>query len=787
MKVKMSIFEIAFIIDDEEPIIVQKKLESIINLIKSVIGLNDSLNYKLSRNLLDSYEHLVQTIQAKCLEQNLVPLSTLTDNLDSFLQTCLNNPEIVHSTVFSRFLDDIDINDEKVKNFKDFLSTNQFILQSFQAAEMNIPNRQEISMDFELMKGSTLIWRFHITGNYNIEFSAYFKPYLGISISSIDNSSENDEQNKRKSEDTVTDDQSNQEQNYIESKFVESYFNTVENKVKIEDMKDCAAQNIDEITNSANHVLPFETPFSLATNALTSYLHHKTKCKTFKSFTNDYNISQCIKEIVLPHRVATLNNKDKQKTYLDGSYTADEDGLMRLVFDNSYSVLTGKVVEYNIQVAGEDVMKAAAAAAEDFNSVHSQRRSALYDRLINSKTVALQVSSTDRPASDVSEPLLFYPSPLKTPLANTPLSSQVDLHGLWREISFDPSPSLSPTPVSEGSAGNPYLNILASVPLAGPWITAMTTSRKDSALSDSSAAPSVSLNSPLAITGQQPSLLLMNELTASNDSDNDNEEDMVEQVYACNSEDDQPAVEDVLEFAELEAAGPSSVHSGQLSNSFAADRDITAAAAVSIRHLEDELSAMTQQRDTLVSICNMHQIQLRRNKEDQEVLSRLQSVVSMSEHRAATAEAKVQFLTTQLLRMQQRLETFSRERQTWLATRASVYEQLADVSSKYDHEVASNKQLKELMRAMEVDQQKLLERILQLEVSHAQTAAASTTWTRPVDKDRTVSLGEEEPTGDPEQAKRIIATLQTKVSTLKAEKKVLVTELRARRGSGNWT
>ena len=70
-----------------------------------------------------------------------------------------------------------------------------------------------------------------------------------------------------------------------------------------------------------------------------------------------------------------------------GSFTATTNGTCTLVWDNSYSRLRGKQLQYIVQVVTEEAMQAAMEAAEEMSKASSRNRSLITSRIEVSHSV----------------------------------------------------------------------------------------------------------------------------------------------------------------------------------------------------------------------------------------------------------------------------------------------------------------------------------------------------------------------------------------------------------------
>ena len=103
--------------------------------------------------------------------------------LQHALQLCIGNPEIVRSTALSQFLWDIDDDDGETADAEKsgVCSAMDFILQPLEAAVEYIPCRRLFFHDVFLRKGETVVWRFSVSGGYDISFGVIFRE-LGESV-----------------------------------------------------------------------------------------------------------------------------------------------------------------------------------------------------------------------------------------------------------------------------------------------------------------------------------------------------------------------------------------------------------------------------------------------------------------------------------------------------------------------------------------------------------------------------------------------------------------------------
>jgi hypothetical protein len=161
---------------------------SYINLLISTDGNNPSVLlrpvtrlYALCQGLLDSFP--LHTLLRECCQQLLLGPSTEADGfttsvVDELFELILEDSIIVRSEHFSSFLEDADdlvARVDEVKSVDSVAGAVDFLLQSVESRQLYVPRKSSYYEDFYLHDHSTIVWKFCISGGYDIEFSAIMK------------------------------------------------------------------------------------------------------------------------------------------------------------------------------------------------------------------------------------------------------------------------------------------------------------------------------------------------------------------------------------------------------------------------------------------------------------------------------------------------------------------------------------------------------------------------------------------------------------------------------------
>lgn len=264
--------------------------------------------------------------------------------LHSLLTECLMHSNIIRGSCFSNFLweSSSSSGDSSEVTSIHTATALDFLLQPFDRLNFYIPSRKDQFYDFDLQKGSSLVWRFHVAGGYDVGFSVHFKEYRVYKT-------------KRISEPTT-----------ILSGDLEGAF----------DFDDSDSEE-QMIVNTATNAPPSPVSFQKggyvparkllieqATKTLDQYMIEKQlpiagKESSFvasKDLSSIENASNGWVEEVIPLR-RERTSPPAGPAYVEGSYTATDGGLIRICFDNSYSVFNGKHIELSVQVVSASIME----------------------------------------------------------------------------------------------------------------------------------------------------------------------------------------------------------------------------------------------------------------------------------------------------------------------------------------------------------------------------------------------------------------------------------------------
>lgn len=291
----------------------------------------------------------------------LRPSSSIVDEITQFLNFLSQHPDIITSSSFKTFIQSNPLQNELSETIKSpSITAIDLITQPLDYSLLYIPRAGRQYLDIELMSGQSLIWKFRVENDYDINFGMFVY---------------------------TSDDSASSSHGIIQ-----------------------IHQNIDDNTHRAKQVM---NKLMKKTNGLSNIdLSNDELSDEFGSIRVLEPLTR-IKGSAIHKLHQSRENKLLQSShvthhgYIEGSYYAEyrissstsaeeslnQSHILRLIFDNSVSAITmsGKYIEYIIQVVDENTMIAAKAAADDYTIKLSQPRSVLYENITNSKSIDFNV------------------------------------------------------------------------------------------------------------------------------------------------------------------------------------------------------------------------------------------------------------------------------------------------------------------------------------------------------------------------------------------------------------
>lgn len=319
--------------------------------------LRNARNLKaFAEGLLKSEKNLKQTVisisQKLITSIELLPQQEIEDSLPALMSKLivetLADAEIVRNPCFSRFLaDDVDRGVADEGDTPPSLQAIDFLLMELGSSQIYIPRCQMTPIDFDMTKGSSLIWRFSVDGVYDIGFVAIFKSYFSKPFNASSSNGENVSLESDTIEELDSDDDIYQYPTsdpavipMLHGTSIVAISNQSLHKgAKIKILFDLAVL---QLNNTQQRV----QPSALSTSA------------RGESIGDEVLLVEPWRRVrtSLPAEQGSVQG-DGGMEWADGSFTAPSSGVCRLLFDNRYSTFTGKYLELTVQIVNPDTMK----------------------------------------------------------------------------------------------------------------------------------------------------------------------------------------------------------------------------------------------------------------------------------------------------------------------------------------------------------------------------------------------------------------------------------------------
>jgi hypothetical protein len=302
---------------------------------------------------------------------------SIVDELTDVLKLCGQDPDIITSDSFKQLMhsnplphDDTGLGGSSSSSSSATATAGQvpsitaidLILQPLDYSLLYIPRAGRQYLDVELSSAQSLVWRFRVENDYDINFALFV--YISSSTSASDD---------------------------LTASSNSSFQGLVDPSHPSGSGPGVASE---ETSNSQRRGKQVMNKFMKKTNGLLTI--------DLSGSEEEFGNIRVLEPLTRIKGSAVSSSEQQQQRlqssyitrdgYIEGHYHADIDvaaggsrHLLRLIFDNSR--MTGKYIDYIIQVVDADTMNAAKAAAEDYTLKLSQPRSMLYENITNSRSI----------------------------------------------------------------------------------------------------------------------------------------------------------------------------------------------------------------------------------------------------------------------------------------------------------------------------------------------------------------------------------------------------------------
>ncbi len=159
----LYVYSFAISVDDGDPVIIRRNLDSFDVL---VLDLQSSVTAPEVDALADTLRSSVEPRQPPAASA-----------LEKSISICIRNPMVVRTTAMSRFLWNWE--ESPTLENRGSLCAENFILQAADLEQSYVPPRTSTSSDYMMRKGDVLVWKFRVSGGYDIAFGALFRETPG--------------------------------------------------------------------------------------------------------------------------------------------------------------------------------------------------------------------------------------------------------------------------------------------------------------------------------------------------------------------------------------------------------------------------------------------------------------------------------------------------------------------------------------------------------------------------------------------------------------------------------
>lgn len=290
--------------------------------------------------------------------------------VEAALTACLLCTNVVRSAAMGRFLheDVAYANLEGGENTSIHVSSGStstitatdFLLNPLETSELYVPARRSVSVDYVLNKGDSIHWRFAVAYGHGVDFMVLFKP-ISTSTTS-DSTTTNDGAN------TSTMDAESEAKQALDKYLLSAKKPTSSTSSSIIASTSTDATGTTGIATAPASVATIEIITS--TNANDSSTDTDGVIEV-RSRTKIYTGEKARNTTTSASTTSTNDNTSVTSAsttttpYYQDCYTAPADGVCRLVWDNTASIVYGKTIKYVINAATSAMLDAATTAARD--------------------------------------------------------------------------------------------------------------------------------------------------------------------------------------------------------------------------------------------------------------------------------------------------------------------------------------------------------------------------------------------------------------------------------------